>query len=121
MTTKSAPDVSGIVIRPLDAGNRSDLDRCDNSFTVEAELYPAAEDGRITTTVRPATPYVKYYGPEAHTRKPTSTGPITPPGWPTRTAGSPGRSSCTSTGTAWPSSGTSPWPRPSAAGAWAAA
>jgi len=57
--------VTKIVIQPLTAANQADLNRCDNSFTVEAELCLAAEDGRISYTVRPVTPYVKRYGPEA--------------------------------------------------------
>lgn len=58
--------MADIVIRRLTTGNRADLNRCDNSFTVEAELCLAAEDGQISYTVRPVTPYVKRYGPEAY-------------------------------------------------------
>ena len=53
--------MTGIVIQRLTAGNRADLDRCDSSFTVEAELCLAAEEGRISTTVRPVAPWVKRY------------------------------------------------------------
>ena len=56
----------GIVIQPLTAANQADLNRCDNSFTVEAELSLFAEDGRLTYTLRPVTPYVKRYGPEVY-------------------------------------------------------
>lgn len=55
-----------IVIQPLTAANQADLNRCDNSFTVEAELYLHAKDERISYTVRPVTPYVKRYGPEVY-------------------------------------------------------
>ncbi len=55
-----------IVIQPLTAANQADLNRCDNAFTVEAELRLAAEDGRISYTVQPVTPYVKCYGPEVY-------------------------------------------------------
>jgi hypothetical protein len=56
--------MTDIVIRQLTAANQADLNRCDNSFTVDAELCLAAEDGRISYTVRPVAPYVKRYGPE---------------------------------------------------------
>ena len=55
-----------IVIQRLTAANQADLNRCDNAFTVEAELCLAAEDGRISYTVQPVTPYEKRYGPEVH-------------------------------------------------------
>ena len=58
--------MADIIIQPLTAANQAGLNRCDNSFTVEAELCLHAEDGRISTTVRPVTPYVKRYGPEIH-------------------------------------------------------
>jgi streptothricin acetyltransferase len=58
--------VTDIVIQPLTAANRADLNRCDNSFTVEAELRLTAEDGRIGYSVEPVTPYVKRYGPEIY-------------------------------------------------------
>ena len=32
-----------IAIQPLTAANQGDLNRCDNSFTVEAKLRPTAE------------------------------------------------------------------------------
>ncbi len=56
--------VTDIVIRRLTAGNQGDLNRCDSSFTVTAELCLAAEDGQISTTVRPVAPYLKRYDPE---------------------------------------------------------
>jgi GNAT superfamily N-acetyltransferase len=56
--------MTNIVIQPLTAANLTDLNRCDNSFTVEAELRLTAEDGRIGYSVEPVTPYVKRYGPE---------------------------------------------------------
>jgi streptothricin acetyltransferase len=55
-----------IVIQPLTAANPADLHRCDNSFTVEAELRLTAEDGRISYTTRSVPPYVKRYSPEVH-------------------------------------------------------
>ena len=58
--------MTDIIIQPLTAANEADLNRCDNSFTVEAELCPHAEDGRISYTLRPVTPYVKRYGPEIY-------------------------------------------------------
>ncbi len=60
--TSGAP--MNLIIRPLSAANQADLNRCDNSFAVEAELCLSAEEGRIGYTVRPVTPYVKRYGPE---------------------------------------------------------
>ena len=54
------------IIQRLTAENRADLNRCDNSFTVEAELCPAAEDGRFATTMRPVTPFIKRSGPEIY-------------------------------------------------------
>ena len=56
--------MTAIVIQSLTATNQADLSRCDNSFTVEAELRLTAEDGRIGYSVEPVTPYVKRYGPE---------------------------------------------------------
>ena len=56
--------MTAIVIQSLTATNQADLNRCDNSFTVEAELRLTAEDGRIGYSVEPVTPYVKRYGPE---------------------------------------------------------
>jgi ribosomal protein S18 acetylase RimI-like enzyme len=58
--------VTTIAIHPLTAANQADLNRCDNSFTVEAELCLHAEEGRIGYTVRPVTPYTKRYGPEIY-------------------------------------------------------
>ncbi len=58
--------ISIAIIQPLTADNQADLNRCDNSFTVEAELCLAAEDGRISYTVRDVVPYVKRYGPEVY-------------------------------------------------------
>ncbi len=55
------PDV---IIQPLTAANQADLNRCDNAFTVEAELHLTAGDGRISYTAEPVTPYVKRYSPE---------------------------------------------------------
>ncbi len=53
-----------IVIQPLTAANQADLNRCDNSFTVEAKLCLTVEDGSISYTVAPVAPYVKRYEPE---------------------------------------------------------
>lgn len=53
-----------MVIQLLTAANQADLNRCDNSFTVAAELRLTAEDDRIGYTVQPVTPYVKRYAPE---------------------------------------------------------
>jgi len=58
--------VTEIVIQPLTAANQADLNRCDNAFTVEAELHLTAEGGRISYTVQPVTPYEKRYGPEVY-------------------------------------------------------
>jgi len=55
-----------IAIQPLTAANQADLNRCDNSFAVEAELCVCAEDGRIGYTLRSVTPYLKRYGPEIY-------------------------------------------------------
>jgi ribosomal protein S18 acetylase RimI-like enzyme len=55
-----------VTIRPLTAANQGDLNRCDSSFTVEAELCLGATDGRIGYTVRSVEPYVKRYGPEIY-------------------------------------------------------
>ncbi len=33
---------------------------------MEAELHLTAEDGRISYTIAPVTPYVKRYGPEVY-------------------------------------------------------
>ena len=49
--------MTDIVIQPLTATNQTDLNRCDNSFTVEAELHLTVEDGRIGYTVEPAASY----------------------------------------------------------------
>ncbi len=58
--------MADIVVRPLTAANQADLNRCDNSFTVEAELALHAEDGRIDYAVRSVAPYVKRYAPELY-------------------------------------------------------
>ncbi|MCX6030012.1 MAG: GNAT family N-acetyltransferase [Chloroflexi bacterium] len=55
-----------ITIHQLTADNQADLNRCDNAFTVDAELCLHAEDGRISYTVRSVAPYVKRYGPEVY-------------------------------------------------------
>jgi len=55
-----------ITLHRLTAANQADLDRCDNSFTVEAELCLHAEEGRTGYTLRPVPPYGKRYGPEVH-------------------------------------------------------
>jgi streptothricin acetyltransferase len=58
-----------ISIQQLTAANQADLNRCDDSFTVEGELADfrlRAEDGRIGHAVRAVTPYSKCYGPEIH-------------------------------------------------------
>jgi len=56
--------VTDILIQPPTVANQTDLNRCDNSFTVEAELRLTAEDGRVDYSVEPVTPYVKRYSPE---------------------------------------------------------
>ena len=56
--------VTAIVIDRLTADNQASLNRCDNSFTVDSELCVAADDGRISYTVRSVAPHVKRYGPE---------------------------------------------------------
>jgi streptothricin acetyltransferase len=58
--------VTDITIQPLTVANQTDLNRCDNSFTVEAELRLTAEDGRVDYSVEPVTPYVKRYDPEIY-------------------------------------------------------
>ena len=58
--------MSKIEIRRLTVDNQADLNRCDNSFTVDAALSLHAEDGRITYTMHPVTLYVKQYGPEVY-------------------------------------------------------
>lgn len=55
-----------LVIQPLTPANQTDLNRCANAFTAEAELHLTAEDGRIGYTVEPVAPYVKHYGPEVY-------------------------------------------------------
>lgn len=55
-----------IAIQSLTPANQADLNRCDNAFTVEAELHLTVEDGRIGYTVEPVAPYVKHYGPEVY-------------------------------------------------------
>jgi GNAT superfamily N-acetyltransferase len=59
-----------IIVRPLTAANQAGLNRCDNSFTVEAELALHAKDGRIDYTVRPVAPYAKRYSPEIYDARP---------------------------------------------------
>jgi GNAT superfamily N-acetyltransferase len=56
--------VTDITIQPLTAANQDDLQRCDSSFTVEAELHLTAEGGRINYAVQPVAPFVKRYGSE---------------------------------------------------------
>jgi ribosomal protein S18 acetylase RimI-like enzyme len=58
--------VTDIAIQPLTPANQTDLNRCDNSFTVEAELRLTAQDGRVDYSVEPVTPYVKRYDPEIY-------------------------------------------------------
>ncbi len=65
-STSSKDTVNDLVIYRLTADNQADLNRCDNSFTVEAELCLHVEDNRISYTVHPVTPYVKRYGPEIY-------------------------------------------------------
>lgn len=55
-----------IIIHELADHNQADLNRCDNTFTVDAELCLAAEDGRISYTVRSVPPYEKRYGSETN-------------------------------------------------------
>lgn len=59
-----------IAVERLAAANQADLNRCDNSFTVEAELALFADDGRPAYTVRSVAPYVKRYGPEVYDAEP---------------------------------------------------
>ena len=58
--------MTAIVIQPLTVANQTDLNRCDNSFTVEVELRLTAEDGRVDYSVEPVTSYVKRYDPEIY-------------------------------------------------------
>jgi len=58
--------MADILICELADHNRADLNRCDNAFTVDAELCLAAEDGRISYSVRSVPPYVKRYDSEAN-------------------------------------------------------
>jgi len=58
--------MTDVAIHQLTVANQSDLNRCDNSFIVEAELCLSVEDGRMTCTLQPVTPYVKRYGPETY-------------------------------------------------------
>ena len=62
--TSGAP--MDLIIRPLTAANSGDLNLCDNSFTVEAELCLHAAEGQIGYTVRPVPLYTKRYGPEIY-------------------------------------------------------
>lgn len=55
--------MTAIVIERLTLDNQASFNRCDNTFTVHAELCLAAEDGRVSYTVRAVAPYVKRYGP----------------------------------------------------------
>ena len=55
-----------VTIQPLSAANQADLNRCDNSFTVEAELCLSAEQGRISYSEHSVAPYLKRYGPEVY-------------------------------------------------------
>ncbi len=55
-----------IDIQRLTAGNQANLNRCDNSFSVEAELQLSAENERIAYTIKPVAPYVKHYGQELY-------------------------------------------------------
>jgi ribosomal protein S18 acetylase RimI-like enzyme len=67
--------VTDIVIQPLTVTNQADLNRCDNSFTVQAELSLAATDGRINYTVRPVVPHIKHYAPEVYDAQPYTLAP----------------------------------------------
>ena len=58
--------MTAIAIFRLTPSNQTDLNRCDNSFLVEAELCLNAQEGRIGYSVRPVAPYVKRYGPEMY-------------------------------------------------------
>jgi hypothetical protein len=117
--------MTNIVIQPLTAANLTDLNRCDNSFTVEAELRLTAEDGRIGYSVEPVTPYVKRYDPEIYDAQAYIDKPD-PATWLAyvhgRIAGqilmheNVGLSRAQAA-IASPSSGTSPWTHSSAAGA----
>ena len=96
--------MTDIAIQPLTPANQTDLNRCDNSFTVQAGLTLAATDGRISYTVRPVAPHIKHYTPTStmprlthlHTHRQVqckvSRSPIVRPGGLTRTARSQGKS-----------------------------
>ena len=105
-----------IAIQPLTAANQTDLNRCDNAFTVDAELHLVTEDGNSSYTVAPVAPYVKRYGSDIYDAQAY----IEKPDHAAWMAGSPGRSRSMRAGAASPSSGTSPWTRLFAAGASAA-
>lgn len=55
-----------IAIHPLTPANQADLNRCDNAFTVEAELRLIAADDRISYTAHTVTPYIKRYDSEIY-------------------------------------------------------
>jgi ribosomal protein S18 acetylase RimI-like enzyme len=58
--------VSEVSIRRLGAANAGDLNRCDNAFTVEAELRVTAEGREIGYAIEPVAPYLKQFGPEQY-------------------------------------------------------
>lgn len=55
-----------VVVRPLTEDNAGDLNRCDNSFVVDAVLSIQAAGGRISYTISSVLPYTKRYDPEPY-------------------------------------------------------
>jgi streptothricin acetyltransferase len=58
--------MTDIITHQLSAANQADLNRCDNSFTVDSVLDLCAENRKIRYAVRRVAPYVKRYGPEIY-------------------------------------------------------
>lgn len=58
--------MNGTAIRRLTTQNQADLNRCDNSFTVDAELRLHTAGDRISYAVQPVAPYMKQYEREAY-------------------------------------------------------
>ncbi len=54
-----------IIIREMDEQTIQNVDRCDNTFTVESRLVLSAVDGEISYSVAPIPPRQKNFPPEA--------------------------------------------------------
>lgn len=52
------------VIRPAQVTDLSDINRCDNAFTVIERLVPRLEGGALAYTFEPLQPFEKVYPPE---------------------------------------------------------